>query len=237
MKRPLLFLSLLLLPFYGCGGGGGNVAAINFPLTTQTRTVATGDTATYAVSGTVRDNVTQQVANITGTMTYTVGSSPFNNGVGNTITVAMNLTSSNNATISRNQTSFFAQDNTRTMRKVGDNGGSNGALRVANAPYIILPGSWSVGQSYTNLVQFDNNDSSTETFNVIGTENVATPMGTFSAWKALETVNNNGGVQVNETSWYAPALATFVRSDISLVAPEGYTLTMTAVLSSTNIAL
>lgn len=222
----LIFAGLLA----GCGGG----SARTFTQSNQLRLLRSGDSWTYSVSGTARDNLTGQSISVSGTATQTVSMTNFNGTSVPTLTSSLQLRAANGNSIILNTTSYFSQDSqTRDVYALGDNGGAGGTIRVITTPEIARLGSWGIGQAFTSRYAYNNGDTTELTFTVTGSETIGGPGGNYPCWKATSVSQASSG-DGNATGWIYPSLGNYIQIDESYYSNQYY-LTVRSKLQSTNV--
>jgi hypothetical protein len=212
----------------GCGGGGSSSGTA--ALATQSRAYQPGDKWVYAVTGQSKD-ATGKTTTANGTLTISISMQPFKGGSALAEETVLAITAADGQTFHSDSTTYLSQDpNTHDVVELGDNNGSNNAIRTATNRVISLPGVWSNGLSNSGTVTFD--DGTTEAFplTVTGSETVQTPAGSFTAW--ITAI----GTDPTMTEDWAPQLGAAVKITLKSSAPDGSGLSFTAVLSSTTVA-
>lgn len=133
---------------------------------------------------------------------------------------------------------FFEQDPvTLDVRIVGDNMGPMGKERFARTPQVFYPGQWSADTAYENELDFGELGRVANALTTVGVSEVATEMGTFSAWKAPIRSESEQFGRIEGCDYWTPELGAPVRFEMATPGPDGMEMRTAAVLRSTNVAL
>lgn len=232
----LIPASLLLFPVIGCGGGGGSSPnpspsaspVATFPLVSRLRTIQGGDTANYSGTGTYTE-VGKAPVTVTANIRHSITSLSYKGDPA--------LQSTQSITLNVSGTDIV--ENVSEIQR--QNGTTGDLFSIASredtdidllTPAIALPGTFSHGYNYNNDLTYEDSTTSRETFVIVGTETVATPIGKFETWKATSTITDSES-STQHTRWYAPQLGTFVKAEaiqtITGVATVRFTVTLDSV--------
>lgn len=227
----ILFVGLLS----GCGGGGGGTP---FLLSSSLRMLQVGDQWTYNVTGT-QTTPGGPTLNITGTYTQSIVQQNINGQNYLAQSSALNLTATGGGGVTNNSITYFSQDPaTHNGVIYADKDNTNPIRIVTNNPLpTILPGTWSNSTAYAYTLNYNDSSTNTDTLSVSNTETVSSPVGSFAAWKVTRTSDDSLYGSANGTEWWAPQMGAPIKSTATRTFSGGTTLTLTAILASTNVPL
>lgn len=217
----------------GCGGGGGGGA---IALASRLRAVQVGDQWHYSVSGQQTAPGVAAIA-LNGTDTESIVQQTVNGQQVLALSQAFSLNASNGQTITSNSLTYFTQDaGTGDAHIIATKSDNGPVLLVTDSPApVVYPGAWSPSTAFAYTLHFNDASSSTDTLSVSNSESVGVPLATFMAWKTTTSTSAASG-NVNGTDWWAPQLGNIVKSQTTKTFTTGETLTLTEVLTSTNVA-
>lgn len=120
---------------------------------------------------------------------------------------------------------FCQNDETLDMLIMGDTMGPGGSDRFAEEPQIFFPGHWTPQTRYENTLDFGSSEDVTNTLEVTGTVDVATPLGHYHAWVAPITSRSKPFGTLTGCDYWTPQLGAPIQFDMVMPAPDGSTMT------------
>jgi hypothetical protein len=131
--------------------------------------------------------------------------------------------------------SFVQDASNRDLSIVADNMTRDGGPRIAKAPQVFYPGSWSSRTAYSNRLDFDNGDHVDNTLNVFDKEQVETESGSFPSWVArISSVSVATGL-IEGKDWWTPNLGAPAKFSTSSTMPDGSRMRFVATLKSSSV--
>ncbi len=119
---------------------------------------------------------------------------------------------------------------------LGDTMTQNGAWRVAAAPQVFYPGQWSADTAYANNLDFGGGEFVRNTLRVLEPEQIATPAGQFTVWKAEISSESSLLGRIEGVDWWAPELGAPVKFTTDAGLPDGSRLRLLALLKTVRLA-
>ncbi|MGD1895866.1 MAG: hypothetical protein ACFB16_02830 [Phormidesmis sp.] len=120
---------------------------------------------------------------------------------------------------------YFSQnDETLDMFIMGDTMGLGGSDRFAAEPQLFFPGYWTPQTRYENTLDFGNSDDVTNTLEVTGTVDVATPLGNYHAWIAPITSHSKPLGTLTGCDYWTPQLGAPIQFEMFMPTPDGSTM-------------
>jgi hypothetical protein len=130
----------------------------------------------------------------------------------------------------------FVQDATsRDLRITADNMTRNGAPRIAKAPQVFYPGTWSMQTIYNNRLEFDNGDQVNNALTVFGKEQVEAEAGSFAAWVARISSESAATGLIEGQDWWTPDLGAPAKFSTSSKMPDGSQMRFVATLMRSSV--
>jgi hypothetical protein len=131
---------------------------------------------------------------------------------------------------------WFVQDEeSGDLAITADNMTRDGAPRMAKAPQVFYPGSWSAQTAYSNRLDFDNGDCVENTLTVFGQERVETKAGSFLSWKARISSESAATGLIEGMDWWTPELGAPAKFSTVSKTPDGSEMRFAATLQSSNV--
>jgi hypothetical protein len=131
---------------------------------------------------------------------------------------------------------WFVQDEgSRDLAITADNMTPDGAPRIARAPQVFYPGSWSARTAYNNRLDFDNGDYVDNTLTVFGQERVETEPGSFLSWKATISSESAATGLIEGMDWWTPELGAPAKFSTASKMPDGTEMRFVAILKSSSV--
>jgi hypothetical protein len=131
--------------------------------------------------------------------------------------------------------SFVQDAGTRDVSIVADNMTKDGRPRIAKAPQVFYPGTWSSQTAYSNRLEFDNGEEVENTLNVSGQEQVETGEGSFPSWVANISSQSAATGLIEGKDWWAPDLGAPAKFSTSSRMPDGSQIQFVATLESSSV--
>jgi hypothetical protein len=130
----------------------------------------------------------------------------------------------------------FVQDATsRDLAIIADNMTPDGSPRIAKAPQVFYPGSWSSRTAYSNRLEFDNGDHVDNTLTVFGQEQVETELGSFLSWKATISSESAATGRIEGMDWWTPELGAPAQFSTVSKMPDGSQMRFIATLINSSV--
>lgn len=107
----------------------------------------------------------------------------------------------------------------------GSEGGAGGSPRFAAQPQLFFPGHWTAETCYENTLEFGSSDAVTNTLEVTGVVEVATPLGDYLAWVAPITSHSEPFGTLTGCDYWTPQLGAPIQFDMVMPAPDGAMMT------------
>ncbi len=109
-------------------------------------------------------------------------------------------------------------------------------------PQRVVFGQWAVGEQLSYSLQYEGTSgpNRAEILEIVGTEKIKTPLGTFDTWKVQGTLNGDTRPYYRQgTYWYAPQIGAVVKQEELVEEPSGESpaATITQTLTATNVPL
>jgi len=234
IKLSALALCVVLV---GCGGGGGGGngggggGGTPTPAT-QLRLYKSGDTMTYAVTGTYQD--TNGAYPVKGSATLTLGNATFNGQSVISETTVLSLTVQDHS-LNITGIAYFTQDPvTHDVYELAYTD-SKGVTHTDVAPTLLTPGTINATTSLNDTFNYTDGTWKIRTSSVVGAETVQTPAGSFNCWKVNQSEKDSDGTSISGTDWTDPNVGGDVREigEGTQTNPYSY-LSLTEVLSAYN---
>ena len=229
MSRMTSSLASLLIigAVFGCGGGNHEAQ----PLATRMTTLRHGDEWYYRVDGWVLMQGKHQP--VSGQLKVWVDALPLPIYDGMQAVIQYDYVF-NGAEFAPSARQYVQQDAiTGEVRLIGDaGGGAVYPLREVKGQAVLWPGVWSLGNCPCHA-EFTNGDVLDASLQIVGSEVITTPAGSFTTWRCATTIQDSRNGAAVEEEWWAPQLGGCVKFTSSLIG-TGYTGSVTAVLESTN---
>lgn len=131
--------------------------------------------------------------------------------------------------------SFVQNAPDRNLCIVADNMTANGAPRIAKAPQIFYPGTWSLQTAYDNRLDFDNGDQVKNVLKVFDRELVEVEAGSFSSWVARISSESPATGLIEGKDWWTPELGAPVKFSTRSTMPDGSQMRFVATLKYTSV--
>jgi len=216
-----MFLAVGALVMASCGGGGGSLSA---PPATSFRANIPGDSWTYNVhidfgslgsfpgslSVALTNDTYQGVPTVRSTQTFVIDT---NNGPSSVVSYA--------------EIGLDGQLLAETQ---------NGILLAVTSNTFSIPGTIGPNTSSSGVTTFSDNETITQTFNVVGTDQISTPSGSYSCWVATQKAVQSTGTTDAFRIWEAPETGNYVRLTDTTTSTNSAGYTYTASLASTVTA-
>lgn len=222
MRRRYGALIALVPVLTACGGGGGTGAPVKPVSTYRANTV--GDSWTYDLSIDLTQKGSGTGSLIHGLSTDTYNGSP---------------------SIREYQTFSFKINGQLSTSDGYSELSTDGALIATDVNGTVYPvtsdtfntgNTLALGTKASGVITLSNGETLTESFEVVGAQNVATPAGTFACWVTKQKVVDSGGITDNFTMWIAPETGSYVMISDVTTTPLGEAYTYTAKLSQFTTA-
>jgi hypothetical protein len=131
--------------------------------------------------------------------------------------------------------SFVQDEESRDLAITADNMTRDGTARLAKAPQVFYPGSWSAQTAYSNRLDFDNGDYVENRLTVFDQERVDTTPGSFLSWKARISSNSAATGLIEGMDWWTPDLGAPAKFSTISKMPDGSEIRFVATLKSSNV--
>jgi hypothetical protein len=242
------FVSLCFFLTACGGGGGGGGTPEPVPLKTSViRTMVSGDSWQFSVSGTVNDGIGQ--IGFTGTASAEILPSPVispitSDSCRDQYTV-MNLNIPGVPPMESHV--YFRQDVNGAILEYGE--GAPGIPNIwvvspASGYYMNLPSPMAAGLSSASSITYDDGTTATYSLQITGTDNVSTGMGIYESYEVHYNYDSSepsgAGGSIMATMWYVPGLG-MIKEDSYVASWDGpgmagyIQLHYTATLTGTSV--
>jgi len=249
MKKGVFF-SLLISIFFivACGGGSGGGTPITYKDGTSNKTVRilqAGDYAYFTFTGSLTLVSSGSPMSWTGSIRYVVLASTTT--IGSTTVNIARVTSiqslDGGSPITSITDRYFLQDSSG-MYRYGEYSYDDTAEYTITSPAIgfvkTFPETIDVGTVFSYNYTKSNGETDTGLFNVVGTENITVPIGSYSTYKASgSSTSTKNSLNYTNTSYIVPSFGSSIKSveqGSMTISGDLYSYEGTLVLAETNIS-